>query len=346
MSGYDEYNELSNQKVFTAEEFYKFCMSSDVKLFVNDVEIPCIQPPIMRFGGTVIPLITVLEALDFDVRWDDERKTSVFAKDGDVYEYCVGFDLPRYNTIYKNGKLWCDVMPIPGSRVGPGIVNGVIMVPSDFPIPDAYGICDIVSHTVTIKTIDPDVPPLSGLSSWAEAEVNSLNARGVIPSSLKNGSSFYGQDNFQSPIRRDEFTALMVNVYEMVKGQVTTYRSPFVDIADSDYKTAVEKAKTIGLVDGTSATGFTPGGLITREQAVKILCKAVSKIEGIDPKPKGSPNYVDSATISDWAVDFVATAQENKIMTGSSTGRFHPLNNLSREEAMLIAERLIVQYGW
>jgi hypothetical protein len=138
----------------------------------------------------------------------------------------------------------------------------------------------------------------------------------------------------------------MVNVYELVKGQVTTYRSSFSDIADSDYKTAVEKAKTIGLVDGTSATGFTPGGLITREQAAKILCNLVSKIEGTDPKPKGLPSYADNAMISDWAVSFVAYAQENEIMAGSSTGRFHPLNNLSREEAMLIAERLIVQYGW
>jgi hypothetical protein len=140
--------------------------------------------------------------------------------------------------------------------------------------------------------------------------------------------------------------ALMVNVYEMVKGKVTPYRSPFADIADSDYKTEIEKARTIGLVEGTTATGFTPAGLLTREQTAKILCNMVSTIEGIDLRPKGLPDYADSAMISDWAVGFVAAAQENKIMTGSSTGQFYPLNNLTREEAMLVAERLIVQYGW
>jgi len=86
--------------------------------------------------------------------------------------------------------------------------------------------------------------------------------------------------------------------------------------------------------------------LITREQAAIFLCNVVSKVEGIEPKAKGRPIYIDSAAISYWAVDFVAYAQENKIMLGNNTGRFNPVNNLSREEAMLIAERLIVQYGW
>jgi hypothetical protein len=78
------------------------------------------------------------------------------------------------------------------------------------------------------------------MSSWAEAEVNDLNAHGVISAALQNGSSYLGQDNFKSIIRRDEFMALMVNIYELVKGQVTTYRSPFSDISDSDYKTAID----------------------------------------------------------------------------------------------------------
>jgi hypothetical protein len=352
MSGYDEYNWLLNQRIFTAEEFYKLCISSDVKVIVNDVEVSCATPLTMNFGSTRIPLVPVLEALGFNVRWDDESETLIFVRGNDTYEYYFktgSGDISLRNKIYKNGKMWRDVMATPGSGPGAGITNGVIMVPIDFPFPDAYGICDAISHTVTIKTMNQDVPALvnlPSLSSWAEAEVKSLNARGAIPSALQNGYSYLGQATFQTLIRRDEFTALMVNVYELVKGEVSTYHSPFSDIADSDYKTEIEKAKTVGLIDGTSATGFTPSGLITREQAAKILCNLVSKIEETDPKPKGSPNYLDSAMISDWAAGFVAYAQENKIMTGSSTGRFYPLNNLSREEAMLVAERLIVQYGW
>lgn len=198
--------------------------------------------------------------------------------------------------------------------------------------------CIVGKEDLPEKAIKLEPGPLIGMSSWVADEVNSLNALGVIPYQLKN--------RFQIPIRRDEFTALMVNVYESAKGLLTTYNSPFTDIADSAYKTAIEKAKTIGLIDGTSANKFTPSGLLTREQAAKILSNVVAKIEGIDLKPAGPPDYLDSTAISDWAAGYVAYAQENKIMNGSSTGKFNPQNNLIREEAMLVAERLIVQYGW
>jgi alpha-tubulin suppressor-like RCC1 family protein len=211
---------------------------------------------------------------------------------------------------------------------------------------DQYQLGDGTNQTryTPVKIMDhmmmPDSKstPLFGLSSWASDEVDSLNTRGVIPTALK--------DAFQTPIHRDEFTALMVNVYESAEGPVTAYSSPFSDITNSAYKTAIEKAKTISLIDGTSANTFTPNGLLTREQAAKILCNVVSQIEGINTKPNGSPTYVDSAAISDWALDYVAYARENKIMQGSSSGLFNPKNNLTREEAMLVAERLIVQYGW
>jgi hypothetical protein len=194
------------------------------------------------------------------------------------------------------------------------------------------------------ERIVPTVPPgnkpapLPGLSSWARNEADFLNLRGVVPLTIKI--------DFQQFIRRDEFTALMLNVYELVTGSVTTYASHFTDFEGSAYKTAIEKAKTVGLIDGTSANTFTPNGLLTREQAAKILCNVVSQIEGINPQPSGPPDYVDSAAISEWALSYVAYAQENKIMQGSSSGRFNPQSNLTREEAMLVAERLIVQYGW
>jgi hypothetical protein len=195
-----------------------------------------------------------------------------------------------------------------------------------------------IDRYIPVKIMDNVMVPEGKPSPWARNEIESLAARGIIPSALK--------DNYQAPIHRDEFTALMVNMYESVKGNLTTYNAPFVDIKNSSYKVAIEKAKTIALIDGTSERMFVPNGLLTREQAAKILCNVVSKIEEIDSRPNGPPNYSDNMEISNWAVSYVAYAQENKIMTGSSTGRFHPLRNLSREEAMLTAERLIVQYGW
>jgi len=182
------------------------------------------------------------------------------------------------------------------------------------------------------------IPLLPGLSYWASQEVYALDFRGVIPATLRY--------SFQTPICRDEFTALMVNIYETTKGAITTYESPFDDIASSVHKTAVEKAKSIGIIDGTSSTKFTPDGLLTREQAAKILCNVVSIINGVELELDGTPNYFDSGDISNWAISFVAFAQENKIMMGDSTGQFNPQNNMTREEALIVAERLFVQYEW
>jgi len=187
-----------------------------------------------------------------------------------------------------------------------------------------------------------DEPPgfIFGLSDWAFDEVNSLESRGIIGVSPGFGFQLYAL--------RLEFTDMIINIYEHVMGSVSQYSSPFSDIEDINIsdRRSVEKAYAAGLIDGTSANMFTPRGLLTREQAAKILCNLVSKIEGTDTKPIGSPNYSDAAAISDWAVSFVAYAQENKIMLGSSNGQFNPKDNITREEAFVAIERLIVQYGW
>ena len=176
---------------------------------------------------------------------------------------------------------------------------------------------------------------LPSLSNWAVEEVTSLDERGVIPDALKS--------NFQSPICRDEFTALLVNVYEYIRSPVTTGASPFNDISESEYKTAIEKAKKLGLVDGTSAIKFTPAGLLTREQSAKMLFAMESKLKNAT-LDNWTPNYNDSWKISEWAVPYVAYAQRYGLMLGSCNGNFKPQGSLTREESMLVAERLIAQY--
>jgi len=181
-------------------------------------------------------------------------------------------------------------------------------------------------------------PSLSGLSPWAVKEADSLNARCIIPSSMQN--------NYQKPIRRDEFTALLINTIEYTWGRrVPVYSTGtyFDDVADSPYKDAIEKATLLYLIDGTSPKKFSPYNLLTREQAAKLL---YTMVEGRTELDSVTPDFTDSAKISDWALPYVAYCQKNNIIQGSSTGRFDPKGNLTREQAMLVFERLIVQYDW
>ena len=181
-------------------------------------------------------------------------------------------------------------------------------------------------------------PPMSGLSSWAVAEADALNQRGIIPLPLQN--------SFRKPIRRDEVTAMLVNAFEYACSRYShEYGSPFTDISDSDYASAIKKAYTLFLVEGTSSTTFSPAGLLTREQTAKLLYAMVHTINGAD-LGDGTPDFTDTANISDWAKPYVAFCQENNIMQGSSSGKFDPKGHLTREQAMLVVERLIVQYDW
>ena len=179
---------------------------------------------------------------------------------------------------------------------------------------------------------------MPGLSLWAVDEADNLNARGVIPVPL--------QSDFQKPIRRDEFAAILVNVYVYVTSEVLGERdAPFTDIEKSPYKDEIVLASSMHLVDGTSSTTFSPAGLLTREQTAKLLFTMVNILDGME-LGDGVPTFTDAAKISDWAKPYVAFCQENNIMQGSGSGKFDPKGHLTREQAMLVVERLIVQYDW
>ena len=144
--------------------------------------------------------------------------------------------------------------------------------------------------------------PLAGLSNWAVEKVNSLNSRGVIPHLLQN--------SFKKPIRRDEFVALILAAYISIYtsweyAYLEGVTPPFVDIGGSPYKASIAVAHTHGFVNGTSATKFTPNGLLTQEQAAKLAFSLMEKFSGAT-LGSDKPNFADNAKISSWAIPYVA----------------------------------------
>jgi len=176
--------------------------------------------------------------------------------------------------------------------------------------------------------------PLPGLSDWAEEEADELHARALIPIPLQN--------NFQKPIQRDEFMALMIGIVFNKRGWAIG-DVPFTDIEDNPYDIPIRLAYTYKLADGTSPARFSPDSLLTREQAAKFLFAIVNMTNNA-VLGDGTPGFTDSAEISGWARPYVAYCENNNIMLGGSSGIFKPQDNLTREEAIIIAERLIKQY--
>jgi hypothetical protein len=175
-------------------------------------------------------------------------------------------------------------------------------------------------------------------SAWAVDGVSALLARGVVPSELQSG--------YHQNITRAEFTALMVNVYEYAKGPYkAAAASPFTDISGSSYIEQIIKGYTLGLISGTSASTFNPNGTLTREQCAKLISTAVSIINGSPIASNAALPFDDAAQIHSWALDYVRYAYQNELMNGTGTS-FNPLGNLTREQALLIAERMIEKYNW
>ena len=179
----------------------------------------------------------------------------------------------------------------------------------------------------------PDVP-----GAWAMDKINALSARGVVPEALLS--------RYQSAISRAEFTALVSNVYEYARGAYTpTGAPPFVDIEASPYTAQISKCYGLGIIGGTDGTSFSPDGTLTREQCAKIISAAAGVINGTSAISDAALPFLDTGAVSGWALPYVRYAYENGLMRGTGVN-FEPQTVLTREQAMVVAESMIENYGW
>ena len=178
-------------------------------------------------------------------------------------------------------------------------------------------------------------------SGWAQAEVASAIAAGLVPGSL--------QLRYQSNITREEFCTLMVRLVEQISGQpIDNYLAArsltrpqiFTDTGNTD----VHAAYALGIVKGISSTTFNPSGSITRQEAAAMLART-ARVLGLNA---GTPmRFADAGTISSWAVgevDYISGITDpgtgRQVMGGVGSQRFEPLGSYTREQAIATALRL------
>ena len=96
--------------------------------------------------------------------------------------------------------------------------------------------------------------------------------------------------------------------------------SGFADAAGAYYTEAVAWAKENGVVAGISDTTFSPNNRITREQMAAILYR-YAKFCGKDVSAKADlTQFPDASKVSAYAVDALAWAVENGIISGTLDG--------------------------
>ena len=119
----------------------------------------------------------------------------------------------------------------------------------------------------------------------------------------------------------------------------STWDNPFRDVAPGAwYEEAVQHVYEAGLMQGTSASAFSPGRTTTRGQIVTIL----HRLEG-SPRA-GRPPFTDVAAGS-YCAEAVAWAEQNAIVRGFGDGTFRPEGRITRQQLAAILFRDLEHRG-
>ena len=96
-----------------------------------------------------------------------------------------------------------------------------------------------------------------------------------------------------------------------------------------------------GIVEGTTATTFTPDNKITREQMAVIMANYADKMGYSIPKTLEAVTFADNAQISSWAKDALKAMQQAGVMSGKANNLFDPQGNVTRAEAATVLHRFV-----
>ena len=132
----------------------------------------------------------------------------------------------------------------------------------------------------------------------------------------------------------------------LAKADLTSYtRTSFADVAaDAYYMPAIEWAREKGIVNGLSATEFTPNQPITREQLVAIMVN-YSKASGLElAEIKAEVNFADHDKISPYAKASVTKMQRAGLVSGREDNTFDAKGTATRAEVSAVLKRLIESF--
>ena len=115
----------------------------------------------------------------------------------------------------------------------------------------------------------------------------------------------------------------------------------FTDVpADAWYREELAYAVYNGYISGTSATSFSPDGLVTRGQFVTILGRMLK----VDTSAYTSSKFTD-VDASSWYGPYVAWAASEGYVNGTSSTTFAPGNNITVEQMGTILANYIRKSG-
>jgi hypothetical protein len=168
--------------------------------------------------------------------------------------------------------------------------------------------------------------------NWAKKEIEAMASKGIISGNLGK----YLPDN---NITRVEFVKLITTTLNILDDNAKT------DLKDVDknawYYKYVASAVKAGIISGNGT--FAPNEAITRQDMAMMLANAMTKVKGevsISSDSSYISSFIDKASISNYAVEGVATAVKYKLLGGKPGNKVDPLGKVTKAEAATVIYRL------
>jgi hypothetical protein len=189
---------------------------------------------------------------------------------------------------------------------------------------------------------------------WSRDNILSMYFKGYV-----TGYSVYefGPDK---DISRAEFAAIVYRILGLAADDGLVYN----DTASHWANTYISTVSKLGYMIGYDDGNFRPDDAVTREQIVAVLIRAlymgganVNDGNGINDRnlieimkandPSLDPellaiSFNDSSSVSDWALDYIKIASSIGALQGYDDNTIRPLNNGTRAESAVLAERVLV----
>ncbi len=190
-----------------------------------------------------------------------------------------------------------------------------------------------------------DILPASGLvataayndvkndTSWFYPGVQYCLSYGLM-SGMGNGSFAPGEYTTRAQVAQI--------LYNLHGNPEVSGGTPFTDVPEGAwYQKAVTWAHSVGIVNGVTATTFSPNANITRQDFVLMLMRYLNNVRMVDRTwtPDDLSRFVDAGSVGFWALDAMKDAVAINAISGVPVdGRLYiqPARNATRAEAAKI----------
>ncbi len=183
-------------------------------------------------------------------------------------------------------------------------------------------------------TVDPEKLPVAPFTdvtdtySWAATAIDGLRNSAII---LGDGNgTFRPGDN----MTREEYLTILLKTYgiEAQAGYVS-----FTDVDQNAwYADVVATAYEMGITNGMGNSIFGIGQKITRTDAVVLAARTAEKMGVFFPQKEKAKIFDDHIDIPEYGYEYIVAFQQADFINGDTSGKFNPLNPVTRAEAAVI----------